>query len=108
MLRSLSYAAAAALEDIAVEQPEARKLLAPQLHHWEQAAAAAFVDAYRVSAAGCPSLPAAAGHAGGLIDLFTLEKALYELRYEVDNRPEWIAIPLMGLLRLIDGEQEAL
>ncbi len=108
MLRSLNYAAATALEDIAVEQPEARKLLAPQLHHWEQTTAAAFLDAYRVTAAGCPSLPAVAEHASGLIDLFTLEKALYELRYEMDNRPEWIAIPLMGLLRLAGGEQEAL
>ena len=34
-------------------------------------------------------------------NLFTLEKALYELRYELENRPEWIDIPLRGLLRVV-------
>jgi maltose alpha-D-glucosyltransferase/alpha-amylase len=36
-----------------------------------------------------------------LLDLFLIEKALYELRYEAANRPDWIAIPLRGLLELM-------
>jgi len=35
-----------------------------------------------------------------MLDLFVLEKALYELRYELGNRPEWAAIPLQGILAL--------
>jgi maltose alpha-D-glucosyltransferase/alpha-amylase len=36
-----------------------------------------------------------------LIDLFTLEKALYEIRYELDNRPDWVGIPIKGVLDLL-------
>ena len=38
--------------------------------------------------------------AAWLIDLFELEKALYELRYEMDNRPDWIGVPLAGIAGL--------
>jgi predicted trehalose synthase len=34
--------------------------------------------------------------------VFELEKAVYELRYELDNRPEWVGIPVAGISRLID------
>jgi predicted trehalose synthase len=34
--------------------------------------------------------------------VYELEKAVYELRYELDNRPEWVSIPVAGILRLID------
>jgi maltose alpha-D-glucosyltransferase/alpha-amylase len=43
-------------------------------------------------------VPADAQSLESMLDLFLLEKALYELRYELDNRPEWVAIPLRGLL----------
>ncbi|MBA2443342.1 MAG: hypothetical protein H0V53_13240, partial [Rubrobacter sp.] len=36
-----------------------------------------------------------------LVDFFTIEKALYEVRYELDNRPGWVGIPLKGLLDLL-------
>ena len=38
----------------------------------------------------------------GLLDLFMLEKAAYEVNYEVSNRPEWLAVPLHGLTELLD------
>ena len=38
--------------------------------------------------------------AHAMLDLFELEKALYELRYELGNRPDWAAIPLLGILAL--------
>ena len=37
-----------------------------------------------------------------LLDLFELEKALYELRYELDNRPDWVGVPLAGIAALAD------
>jgi len=40
-----------------------------------------------------------------LLDLAELEKALYELRYELDNRPDWVPIPLRGILTLVTGNR---
>jgi maltose alpha-D-glucosyltransferase/alpha-amylase len=40
-------------------------------------------------------------HTRALIELFTLEKALYEIRYELDNRPDWVGIPIRGILDLL-------
>ena len=39
-----------------------------------------------------------------MLALFELEKAVYELRYEIDNRPEWAAIPVAGIARLMELE----
>ena len=39
-----------------------------------------------------------------LLAVFELEKAVYELRYELNNRPDWVAIPVAGILRLLDSE----
>jgi maltose alpha-D-glucosyltransferase / alpha-amylase len=41
----------------------------------------------------------------GLLELFVLEKALYELAYEADNRPEWLRIPLSGLLHVLGSNR---
>lgn len=95
MLRSFGYAAAAAVERVAADTPD-REPPATLAHAWEEGARRAFVDAYR-EAAGALYPPAAAG----LLRLFELEKACYELRYELDNRPTWAGIPLAGIKRLL-------
>jgi maltose alpha-D-glucosyltransferase/alpha-amylase len=49
-------------------------------------------------------------HTRALIELFTLEKALYEIRYELDNRPDWVGIPIGGVLDLLgepSGEERS-
>jgi maltose alpha-D-glucosyltransferase/alpha-amylase len=46
------------------------------------------------------SVPAEPRSFRALVDLFLIEKALYELRYEIANRPDWVAIPARGLLGL--------
>jgi maltose alpha-D-glucosyltransferase/alpha-amylase len=102
MLRSFSYAASVALERSTAERPEAREALKPLARTWEQASSAAFLGAYREAAQGCLCLPSDPAHAQGLIALFTLEKALYELRYELDNRPDWVGVPLRGLLGAVE------
>jgi len=40
-------------------------------------------------------------HARALIELFTLERALHEIRYELDNRPDWVSIPIKAVLDLL-------
>jgi maltose alpha-D-glucosyltransferase/alpha-amylase len=47
------------------------------------------------------SVPPAAGDRARAIELFKVEKALYELRYELDNRPAWLGVPIGGLLELL-------
>ena len=73
---------------------------------WKAQAVRAFLDGYFENMANCESLPADRDATLKLLDLFTLEKALYEVIYEVANRPDWLAIPMNGIARLInlDGE----
>ena len=48
-------------------------------------------------------LPAGEEAMARLLAIFELEKAVYELRYELDNRPDWISIPVAGILRLLES-----
>jgi maltose alpha-D-glucosyltransferase/alpha-amylase len=95
MLRSFGYAAAAAVERVAADAAD-REAPASHAHAWEEVARRAFADAYR-DTAGALYPPAAAA----LLRLFELEKACYELRYELDNRPSWAGIPLAGIKRML-------
>ena len=99
MLRSFSYAAMSALNDT-VDTEEERALLAPLAEDWERQAQAAFLQGYAARGADTgirqPVLPGR-----GLLGLFELEKALYELRYELNNRPDWVCIPLRGILGIV-------
>jgi len=98
MLRSFEYARWGALRHAAKGSAEAR--LAPLAATWEAQTRRAFLAAYDAAARGsgvCASLEAARG----LLDLFVLEKALYELRYELNHRPDWAAIPLQGIRALL-------
>ena len=68
---------------------------------WRQRAIDGFRAAYRKAMRGCAAYPASKLQAQALIDFFTLEKAIYEVAYELANRPAWAAIPLNGILRLL-------
>lgn len=102
MLRSFNYAAAVALESCTADRPDDRGLLVPIAHRWEQEVAESFLAGYREAASGCPSYPGDSEHFLRLLELFTLEKALYELRYELSNRPDWVSVPLRGLLGFLE------
>ncbi|WP_185961309.1 putative maltokinase [Telmatospirillum sp. J64-1] len=88
MLRSFAYAAASV--------PETPR-------GWEDQACAAFLTAYRATAHACPSLPPDPDDAASLLRLFLMEKALYEVGYELANRPDWLPIPLGGVLDLLSS-----
>ncbi|HWA39352.1 MAG TPA: maltose alpha-D-glucosyltransferase [Burkholderiales bacterium] len=90
MLRSFNYAKWSAHMRAREADPHAAKLMA-ELDDWEAQTRRAFLDTYfAVSGADREDVQ-------GLLDLAELEKALYELRYEAANRPDWIHIPLQGL-----------
>ncbi len=103
MLRSFDYARHTALQQTAQSPPEYERL-APVARDWERRVRAGFVDAYRevALAGGLYASAAEFDSAGVMLDLFELEKALYELRYEIDNRPDWVEVPLAGIASLLD------
>ncbi len=105
MLRSFNYAAYAVLKRIPVVEPHQTELLTLLLKSWERLAKEAFLAAYRQATQGCPSVPQRPEHADALIALFVIEKALYELRYELVNRPDWVDIPLHGLCEFSQGNE---
>ena len=91
MLRSFAYAASA--------MGQLRGRPAPE--GWEQRARSAFLDAYLAEIE--PSLlPAGQQAIDKLLAIFELEKAVYELRYELNNRPDWVSIPVAGIERLLE------
>jgi maltose alpha-D-glucosyltransferase/alpha-amylase len=99
MLRSFSYAAHAALLK---REPggAASEAGAQALADWEAQAKHYFLEGYSRATRDVASVPADPACFEGSLALFLLEKALYELRYELANRPDWVEIPLRGLIEL--------
>jgi maltose alpha-D-glucosyltransferase/alpha-amylase len=104
MLRSFDYAAWAAVTSLVEVHPGSADLVRSLAEAWRQATAQAFLDAYRETIAGSASYPESEAEAGRLLDLFRLDKALYEICYEAANRPNWIRIPLKGVTSLLGLE----
>ena len=98
MLRSFSYAAAIALDEATSDRAADRVRAAAHMTRWERETAAAFLTAYARAVRGASSYPSDPVDVARLIDLFVLEKALYEVRYELGSRPDWVRIPIAGLL----------
>jgi maltose alpha-D-glucosyltransferase/alpha-amylase len=96
MLRSFSYVEHSALRSVAHGEVEFAKL-EPLARAWAAAVRAAFLSAYDTQARNS-SLYGSFTPGRGVLGLFELEKALYELRYELNNRPTWVGIPLQGIL----------
>jgi maltose alpha-D-glucosyltransferase / alpha-amylase len=97
LLRSFDYAAAAAALSRTALAPQAAERHAALLEHFRARAAETFLNAYRAAleSADRPWVPIEAEDP--LLDLFLMEKAAYEIRYEAANRPNWLRIPLRGL-----------
>jgi len=105
MLRSFDYArCSAVLGDACTGADRAR--LAPLARAWEREARAMFLRAYDETTRAS-GLYGSFADVQGLIELFELERVLYELRYEVGNRPAWINVPLQGALALCGLEPDA-
>jgi maltose alpha-D-glucosyltransferase/alpha-amylase len=101
MLRSLSYAAYAALMKYTARRPEDLQTLEPWAQLWERSTGAEFLRAYREATEGSAFLPRDAQTFRRLLAIFLLDKALYELSCELNNpRSAWVRIPLMGILSL--------
>jgi maltose alpha-D-glucosyltransferase / alpha-amylase len=100
MLRSFDYAMHSALSRVTSARPDAAVALADIARRWREAVSQEFCAAYD-SVAVQHGLAGVQQEAGQLVELFTLEKLLYELNYEAGNRPDWVGIPLAGLAELL-------
>ena len=100
MLRSFSYAAQAALGKHIQRRPENSSALELWATLWERSVSGEFLRGYRDTMGGNPLL-ASAEKAQVLLRALLLEKACYELAYELNNRPTWLHIPLAGVRELL-------
>ena len=107
MIRSFHYVAFAGLlkevERGALKQ-ERLPEIAPWAQYWYRWVSALFLKAYRQKAAEGSFLPQTEAELEVLMDCLLLEKGVYELGYELNNRPDWLDIPLRGLLQLLGQE----
>jgi len=101
MMRSFSYAAYAALFAHAASRPAEFERLEPWARIWQAWTTAAFLRGYFTAAAGALFVPAEPSSRDALLQAFVLDKALYELNYELNNRPEWVRIPLRGIIEIL-------
>jgi trehalose synthase-fused probable maltokinase len=93
MLRSFAYVSSAAEMQRGTPAPEG----------WEERARGAFLDHY-LDAVEANLLPMGEAAVANLLSVFELEKAVYELRYELDNRPDWVPIPVAGIERILQED----
>jgi maltose alpha-D-glucosyltransferase/alpha-amylase len=100
MLRSFSYAAFSALMKYSSRRPEDFQRLEPWAHLWEQSVASAFLRTYCEFARGVEVVPSEPFLFQQLLEAYVIDKAFYELVYELNNRPSWVMIPLTGILEL--------
>lgn len=102
VLRSLDYAAMACT----VAVPDALPA-GPQVESWRRRAASALLGAYLRGAGPHLPLPEGGPALAALMHFYLLEKCVYEMLYEMDNRPAWASVPLSGLLRLLEVRDDS-
>ncbi|MBL4540996.1 MAG: maltose alpha-D-glucosyltransferase [Rhodobacteraceae bacterium] len=104
MLRSFDYALWSTVRRRLELGGDLERTLA-SIDDWRQATQGAFLEAYRATMAGAAVHPADEGFERALLDLFLVQKAAYEVGYEMAMRPDWVEIPLRGLLALAEDAE---
>lgn len=114
MLQSFNYAVNQALRyqvEIGMIRPESLAQMEPWAHFWYGWVACAFLNSYLLTAtdgeavargASDSFLPKTTQELQVLLNVYLLEKAVYELGYELNNRPDWVEIPLQRILQLLE------
>jgi trehalose synthase-fused probable maltokinase len=101
MVRSYSYAAWSGLFTRSRATGGRAPQWAPWATLWESSVTAAFLSAYFADTHGASFIPRDDGQLAALLENLIIDKALYELEYELNNRPDWLRVPIEGLLRLL-------
>ena len=104
MMRSFYYAAHAVLMQRTHVRDEDIYYLVPWVRAWYRYNSSVFLDAYNKGVAGCNFMPAERLDVEIMLHTFMLDKAIYELGYELNNRPDWVSIPLRGIIELLAAQ----
>ncbi len=107
MMRSFDYAVRTALHTVRERRDLLDEYTAAMENwgsYWQRWSAAMYLQAYRSTVGGSALVPSAAEKLALLLDVHLLDKALYELTYELNNRPDWVSAPLRGLLAMLEPE----
>ena len=110
MLRSFHYAAYAPLLQEGNAERSSYEELRSWAQYWQKWVSAAFLNSYLEVSRGAIFIPRRREVLALLLDAYLLDKAVYELGYELNNRPSWVRIPLDGISQLLqdsDGEHSA-
>ena len=101
LIRSIDYSTTAALDRALKVAPDEQGKLTAALASWRDRSVTAFLAAYREHMSDSRLWPADAAAADQVLDFFLLEKAFYEIDYEIAHRPDWIRVPLTGALQIL-------
>jgi maltose alpha-D-glucosyltransferase/alpha-amylase len=110
MIRSFHYAAYSALFQLQGVREEETGVLENWAEQWYHYVSGFYINAYLETVKGSEFIPEDKNHLDILVQSFLLEKAIYELNYELNNRPNWVTIPIRGIKyimrRYLHGEKE--
>ncbi|MBV9077901.1 MAG: putative maltokinase, partial [Methylobacteriaceae bacterium] len=106
MLRSFAYAADTAAREIGARLPEAAERVAALAAEWQALTEARYLEAYERAATSSRVWVRDEGTRRNLLRLSLLAKALYEVNYEANNRPDWIGTPVRGVLSILDAGRD--
>jgi maltose alpha-D-glucosyltransferase/alpha-amylase len=105
MLRSFHYASYLALhgQTSTVVRSEDVPALEPWAQAWYLWVSATFLRSYLDLMSDTPVLPARPEDVAAMLDGYLLQKALYEVNYEMNNRPDWLIVPLRGIMQVLES-----
>jgi maltose alpha-D-glucosyltransferase/alpha-amylase len=105
MLQSFNYAVHQGIRnevELGMIPPESLLEMEQWAQFWYGWVASAFLNSYLLTAADATFLPKTTQELQVLLDTYLLEKAVYELGYELNNRPDWAEIPLQRIVQLLE------
>lgn len=102
MLRSFHYAIYMGELEYSMKMPDDSEFRQPWLKAWYRIISNAFLTSYMQTAQNASFMPEESKQIADLLSVFTIEKAIYEADYELNNRPDWLYIPLNGLEEIMD------
>jgi maltose alpha-D-glucosyltransferase/alpha-amylase len=107
LIRSIDYSTTAALDRALKTTSDEHGKIARALEEWRERSAAAMLAAYREFMTDARLWPSDPQQADRLLDFFLLEKAFYEIEYELAHRPDWLRVPLAGTWRILSRAEGA-
>jgi maltose alpha-D-glucosyltransferase/alpha-amylase len=107
LIRSIDYSTTAALDRALKTTSDEHGRIARALDEWRENSAAAVLAAYHEALTNSRLWPRDPLQARRLLDFFLLEKAFYEIEYELAHRPDWLRVPLAGTWRILSRAEDA-